>query len=201
MRCVVFICDSDRKVGSGHSIGKPHIGLTKLSRASEIALLNPYEATHLSDTRQKPIATRGLRTYAYAIIVGSSMSLVAPLCNATFCKIVLDFPFLQTLRTLLYEMTPSAFFLTAFALVVSFFVPHKVSQFLSSGQQEIPGLVITILFSLYFGLLGFGYVNGEIAILYRTFTYYELAPATIVGVGTLLHIIVRPKQMHGASSG
>lgn len=158
--------------------------------------MNPYAPTLATDAINKPTAARGFRTYVYAAGVGFSMSFIAPICNATYCKLILDFPFLATLKSLLLEMTPLALLCAFCALGVSFLIPKKASRLLSRNQLTIPATVVTILFSLYFGLLAFGYVRGSVTIFGFDFTFYVLAPATIVGIGTLLYIIVRPKHLH-----
>jgi hypothetical protein len=60
--------------------------------------------------------------------------------------------------------------------------------------MSVPALVNGGLFSLYFSLLGFGYVRGSISLLGYPVTYYVLAPAIITGIATLLHVIVRPQR-------
>jgi hypothetical protein len=173
---------------------------TNTENARSFVLMNPYEPTLLDGAIAKPIATRGARTCMYGTIVGVSMSLIAPICNATYCTFFLDFPFMRTLGLLLREMTPPAALFALFAMGISFLIPNSLSHLLSFRQQAIPVVAITVLFSLYFGLLGFGYVSGGFTILHHHFTFYEIAPAAIVGIGTLLYLIVHPKRLHGVTS-
>ena len=120
------------------------------------------------------------------------MSFIAPVCNATYCKIILDLPFVDTLMSLITEMVPTAFLCVLCAIGLATLVPQRVCRLLSRHQFLIPATVNSILFSLYFSMLGYGLVRGSVSIFGWRFTYYVLAPAVIVGVGTLLHIIVRP---------
>jgi hypothetical protein len=107
---------------------------------------------------------RGFRTYVYASVVGFSMSFIASICNATYRKLILDFPFLATLKSLLLEMTPLALLGAFCELGVSFLIPHKAPRMLSRNQLTIPVTVVTILLSFYFDMLGLGYVTGSVTI-------------------------------------
>lgn len=164
-------------------------------------LMNPYEPTLINDAAKRSIVVRRLDTYVYAVAIGFSMSFIAPICNAAYCHLILDFPFLTTFRSLLREMMPTALFLSFLAIFISFLVPQKASRLLSRGQREIPAAIVTTLFSLYFGMLGFGQVRGGVVVFGWYLTYYVLAPAMIVAIGTLLYIIVKPKQTPATASG
>ena len=79
------------------------------------------------------------------------------------------------------------------AIILSWVVPPFVSRGLSRFQVAIPAVVNATAFSIYFGRLGYGYVQGSSSILGYSVTHYVLVPALIAGGGALLHIIVRPR--------
>lgn len=91
-------------------------------------------------------------------------------------------------------MVPTALFFVLCGIGISVLVPQRISRQLSSHQVLVPAVVNTFLFSLYFSLLGFGYVRGHVSLFGLGLTYYVLLPAMIVGIGALLHIVVRPYQ-------
>ncbi|WP_145169031.1 hypothetical protein [Rubripirellula lacrimiformis] len=50
----------------------------------------------------------------------------------------------------------------------------------------------SLLYSIYFSMLGFGFVRGGISVLGYYASFYALAPALIAGFGALTHITLRP---------
>ena len=122
------------------------------------------------------------------------MSIIAPVCNTIYCRLVLGMPAFGTLRSLIATMVPAALLSVLIGLILSVFVPPRVSRWLSRFQVKVPTIINASLFSAYFSLLGFGYVRGSITILGYTITHYVLAPALIAGIGTFLHVIVRPRR-------
>lgn len=129
-----------------------------------------------------------------AAFIGVTMSFVAPLCNAAYCDFVLKMPFFTIIGELLTGMVPLAIVFVILAIVCSVLVPQSLSRFLSQYQIAIPFVVTSLLYSVYFTMLGFGMVSGGIFIFGRFVTYYSLSPALIAGLGALLHIIVRPRN-------
>lgn len=162
---------------------------------SLIPTMNPYLPTRSNHESAASPSTRTPRTYLDAAIIGSGMSLIAPVGNATYCDLVLGMPFPTTIREMLTRMIPIAIFCVVCAIGCSFFVPQSLSRVLSHHQNVIPRVAISLLFSLYFGMLGFGFVRGYISIMgYRT-SHYVLVPALIAGFGALVHVVVRPKPL------
>lgn len=99
---------------------------------------------------------------------------------------------LDTLQLLLVMMLPTAFFCVVASLAFSALVPAQASRWMSRYQTAIPGSTNALLFSVYFSLLGFGFMQGSATIAGYRITNYVLVPALIAGLGTLVHIAVRP---------
>lgn len=156
--------------------------------------MNPYLPTRSDcDTIASP-AYRTSRTYLEAALIGLGMSFIAPLCNATYCDLILAMPFSTTIGGMLTGMIPIAIFCVILGIGCSLILPQPLSRILSRHQSAIPVVAISLLFSIYFSMLGFGFVRGGISILGYNATYYALAPALISGLGALTHIIVRPRH-------
>lgn len=158
--------------------------------------MNPFLPPPFNCESVASPSTRTPRTYLEAAFIGSSMSVVAPVCNAAYCDLVLEMPFSTTIWEMLKGMIPIAIFCVLCAFGCSVFVPQRLSRILSPHQSMIPRVAISILFSLYFGMLGFGFVRGYVSILGYSISHYVLAPALITGFGTLIHIVVRPYILH-----
>lgn len=154
--------------------------------------MNPYSSTLSTSTVARSPSLRRFRTYVDAALIGSGLSLIAPFCNSIYCKTVLGMPWSVTLQELLSRMVPTAMFCVMIATISSWWVPAMVSEWLSRYQRSISVIVNAVLFSVYFGLLGFGYVQGTAVIVGHSVTHYVLVPAVIAGIGTWLHIVVRP---------
>lgn len=155
--------------------------------------MNPYLPTRFDgDTIAVP-ALRTWRTYFEAALIGFVMSFIAPLCNATYCDLVLGMPFSTTIWRILGGMIPLAIGCIILAIAGSVVFPQSVSRMLSRHQMTLPFALSSLLFSIYFSMLGFGYVRGGLTIFGYDATYYALAPALIAGTGALVHIIVRPR--------
>lgn len=157
--------------------------------------MNPYLPTRSDCQPVASPSTRTRQTYFDAAVIGSSISFVAPVCNAIYCDLALGIPFSTTIWGMLTGMIPIAIFCVIGAIGCSVFVPQRLSRFLSPHQTVIPCLAISVLFSLYFGLLGFGFVRGDVSLLGYKTSHYVLAPALIAGFGTLIHIVVRPSRL------
>ena len=154
--------------------------------------MNPYAPSRSSNAAVSPPSLRQPRTYLDAAAIGCGMSFIAPVCNAIYCELILCEPILSTFKSLVTGMIPTAFFCVICGIGIAALVPQRATQLLASHQFLIPAVVNSILFSMYFSLLGFGYVGGYVSIFGLDVTYYVLAPAMIAGVGVLLHVAVRP---------
>ena len=163
-------------------------------RRSPTEAMNPYLPTRVeSDTITTP-AYRTSRTYFEAALLGFGMSFIAPLCNATYCDLVLAMPFSTTIRGMLGGLLPVAICCVILAIGCSLIFPQSLSRTLSRHQIALPLVVNSLLYSIYFSMLGFGYVRGGVSIFGYNATYYALAPAMIAGTGALTHIILRPRR-------
>lgn len=157
---------------------------------------NPYAPTSISDTVLVAPSTRSRRTYFDAAMLGAGTSLVAPWYFAVVRRLFAETSMMESLPDLLIEIIPPAFVCTVIALLVSSFVPQRVCQLLSRGQNAIPLIIITTLFSLYFTAIGYGYIGGYVALpMLRIYLANSiLIPGAIAGTATLLHVCVRPSR-------
>jgi len=156
--------------------------------------MNPYLPTSSDCDAIASPACRASRTFLEAALIGLGMSFIAPSCNATYCDLILEMPFSTTIWGMLTGMIPIAIFYVILAIGCSVLCLQPVSRVLSRHQTVIPLAAISLLFSIYFSMLGFGYVRGSISILGYNASYYALAPALIAGFGALTHITVRPRH-------
>lgn len=162
--------------------------------------MNPYAQPRSQSALEVTPSVRRPRTYVDAFAIGCGMSFIAPVCNAAYCELVFGSPLLTTFFEMVVAMLPTALVCVVGGLGVSFLVPQHLTRRLSSSQLLIPVAVNSTLFSIYFGLLGFGYMTGSISILGFMLTSYVLAPAMAAGIGTLMHIIVRPRLARNKSA-
>ncbi|TWT74759.1 hypothetical protein [Allorhodopirellula solitaria] len=156
--------------------------------------MNPYHPTRFDDDTIAWPACRTSRTFVEAALVGAGMSLIAPLCNATYCDLILKIPFTTTIWEMLTRMVPLALLCVILAIGCSILLPQPLVRILSRHQRTIPVVTILLLYSIYFSMLGFGFMRGGIVIAGYYATYYALSPALIAGFGALIYIIVRPRQ-------
>ncbi len=128
-----------------------------------------------------------------AALIGGVMSFIAPLCNAIYCNVFLEMPFTSTIWGMLSRMIPLAILCVFLAIGCSFLCPERLSLALKDYQRAIPVVSNSLLYSIYFSMLGANLVRGDVYIFQYYATYYALVPALIDGFATFTHIIVRPR--------
>lgn len=164
-----------------------------MRRLSDADRMNPYHPTQTDAVTVASPVYRTPRTYLEAALIGLTMSLIAPICNAIYCDLVLSMPFSTTVRDLLMGLLPIACFFVILAMGIALVVPRFVSRIISGHQGVVAVVVHSLLFSIYFSMLGAGSIRGGVTLLGFYVTFYALAPALIAGFGAFLHVIARQK--------
>lgn len=159
--------------------------------------MNPYLLTQSVGDAIELGSYRTPWTYLEAAFIGLGMSFVAPICNATYCEVVLAMSFSTTIWGMLSGLVPIAIYSVVLAIGCSAIMAQFLSRVPPRYQIVIPVVANSLLYSVYFSMLGLGYVRGGISILGYYTSCDAFAPALIAGFGAMTHITLRPYRPTG----
>ncbi|MFG0264097.1 MAG: hypothetical protein ACF8AM_02970 [Rhodopirellula sp. JB055] len=165
-------------------------------------MTNPYETKSVIEDRYEVEVIRTSATYLVALMIGVGVAMIGPVYLLMVLLTDTQATLPSGVQLVLEEFTLPVVVGIGVALVLAMMVPQRVCVRLTPYRLLLPFLLITVLFSTMFSMLGYGYLNHSIQLGSFRLSSLALFHAVIVGIAVLLHIVCRPtKKLRSDSLG